>query len=134
MLVVASITRNAGGPTTVSKQGSSSGFGTTFGHLLVVPVKANSIDVTNRLRKLIVTFVVMQFCSDTGDRSDDTRKAEAYATARYSALKDKVENNYTMRESDLLQYVEKLRTGCTAGIDGITAERIKSNGPKIRSV
>ena len=42
-----------------------------------------------------------RFCSDTGDRSDDTRKAEASVTARYSALKDKVQNNYTMRESDL---------------------------------
>ena len=75
-----------------------------------------------------------RFCSDTGDRSDEIRKAEASVTARYSVLKDKVENNYAMRESDLLQYVEKLRTGCAAGIDGITAEHIKSNGPKIRSV
>jgi len=66
-----------------------------------------------------------RFCSDTGDRSDDIRKAEASVTARYSALKDKVENNYTLRESDLLQYVEKYRTGCTPGIDGITAEHIK---------
>ena len=30
-----------------------------------------------------------------------------------------------MRESHLFQYVEKLRTGCTAVIDGITAENIK---------
>ena len=51
-----------------------------------------------------------RFTSDTGDRSDDIRKAEASVKARYTALKDKVENNYTMRESDLLQYVEKFRT------------------------
>jgi hypothetical protein len=66
-----------------------------------------------------------RFCSDTGDGSDVIRKAEASVTAKYSALKDKVDNSYTMRESDLLQYVEKLRTGCAAGIDGITAEHIK---------
>jgi len=66
-----------------------------------------------------------RFCSDTGDRSDDIRKAEASVIARYLALKDKVDNNYTMRESDLLQYVEELSTICAVGIDGINAEHIK---------
>ena len=63
-------------------------------------------------------------CSDTGVRNDVISKAEVSVFARHPALKATVDNNYTTREWDLLQYVQKSRIGCGVCIDGITAEYI----------
>ena len=58
-------------------------------------------------------------------KSSVIMEAEAAVSAIYSTVKDRVDTNYTMSQSTFMQYMNKLRTGCAAGIDGITAEHIK---------
>ncbi len=66
-----------------------------------------------------------KFSRNDQDVSETIRNAECIVNQKYVAAKDNVHLDFTKRESMLLEYMGKLRTGCAAGIDGITGEHIK---------
>jgi hypothetical protein len=73
-----------------------------------------------------------KFSRNDQDVSVTIRNAECIVNQNYVAAKDNVHLDFTMRESMLLEYMGKLRTGCAAGIDGITKQKT-SSGPRRRS-
>ena len=64
-----------------------------------------------------------RFSHDDTGGGDLIEAAEASVSNTYSTVK--VDTHFIMTESALLQHTSKLRTGCAAGIDGITAEHVK---------
>ena len=56
--------------------------------------------------------------------TDDVKHAESMVNDAYQSCENNVYCDFTMRESDMLRYISKLRRGCAPGIDGIASEHL----------
>ena len=73
----------------------------------------------------LLEYYSTRFARDDHSGCDTIQEAEATVSQRYEEIKDNMELNYVITKSMILAHLSKLRTGCAAGIDGITAEHLK---------
>jgi hypothetical protein len=66
-----------------------------------------------------------KFAYDSNDASDTVRYASKQVNERYEEVKSQVKSDFVITPAMLTTYIDRLRNGCAAGIDGISAEHIK---------
>ena len=63
------------------------------------------------------------------------QRPEMEVDSKYAAVRNHIHMNFSMTIGMLHRYLEKLRMGCAAGIDGVSAEHIKyAKDPKMNGV
>ena len=66
-----------------------------------------------------------KFDYDSSKATDAIRMAEEQVDLQYQQVKLQIERQFVMTEAMVRTYIKRLRHGCAAGIDGISAEHLE---------
>ena len=73
-----------------------------------------------------------KFNYDNSDVTATVRQAEIHVEEKYGNVKSHIDTDFMMTGAMLETYIDRLRQGCAAGIDGISAEHLRwSKGSQI---
>ena len=75
--------------------------------------------------KDLVSYYGNKFSYSDRENTDLVENATISVNNYYSNIKDSVYRNVRVTKEKLLKYISRLRLGCAAGIDGVTAEHLK---------
>ena len=73
----------------------------------------------------LVSYYGNKFSSNDSENTDVVQNAKISVNNYYNNIKDNIYYNMKVTKEKLLKYIDKLRLGCAAGIDGVTAEHLK---------
>ena len=92
-------------------------------------IRKNKNSNNNNIDDISINSLINHFRTKFGknETQDNAfiRNASTEVNHHYQKLKNTVHHNFTITEAMLKKYVNKLRSGCAAGIDGISAEHLK---------
>ena len=93
------------------------------------PQESNEIDLTD-----FTQFYKNKFTASK-EHTDTSNDVDTNVSGHYAMIKDKIFTHHTAIQSEVIQrYIQKLKIGCSPGIDGIMAEHLKhANSPKLNS-